>query len=128
MKAPSKVRVFIRTINLNRLNANDLLQTHTSQKLVSPICALYAFIITQNTIIITFAIWDGREVLTTFMFFVRSVCLWAPTLVIFVSTSLCGFGRNKEHLVLYRGAIFAGLWVLWLKGSARRFKQWFIGK
>lgn len=119
------MKVLMWTIILNRLNNNELLQITSNRALFLDIYVMCL---------------RGKETHNHLFFHVRWLenygqgCLtyiaylgqYLPPLKCFMNSSVGGVGVCKKAKPFWQGALFTGLWTIWLEKNHRVFGNWYF--
>ncbi|KAK9273684.1 hypothetical protein L1049_018494 [Liquidambar formosana] len=122
-KVPLKVKVFVWSVALKRINTNDMSQRRRPNRRLLPqwciVCRLDA-----ESIDHLFLHCQGARFLWQRLFLLAGVCWVSPasSLDMLVIHYGC-FGKSKRGVVLWRRAVLVVFWVLWLERNSRIFED-----
>ena len=124
-KTPSRVKSFIWTAVLNKINTNDILQVQRPHKAISPdVCVMCG--VNTESVSHLFLHFPMVDFLWNTLFDIFGECWKCPTtLDQFLSTSFAGFERRKEAKSLWHFAIYATVWGIWLERNSHIFNDKF---
>ena len=127
-KAPSKVKFFIWTIVLNKINTNDMLQVQRPYTAISPgVCIMCGT--SSESVPPLFLHYHVADSLCNTLFGIFGECWVCPaTLDQFLLTRFLGFGNNKEAKSLWEYSVYATICSIWLERNSITFNNKFSDK
>ena len=126
IKAPSKVKAFVWTAVLNRINTNDLLQIRRPNKALSPNVCVMCFQSAETNSHLFLHCEVARFVWDKLFGIFGEYWVCPADLGAFFANRCVGFGRRKDQKALWYCAVLAILWCLWLERNDRIFKNKFL--
>ena len=124
-KSPSKVKAFVWTAVLNRINTNDMLQKRRPLMALSPNMCIMCGLDSESGAHLFLHCPSARSIWNRLFGFFGESWVCPMDLQQFLLIKFRGFGSRKEAKILWQSSVFAVLWCIWLERNARVFNDSF---